>query len=165
MKLSECRFKKVYLDSISSSIELMDDFISSNCDFLILGTSGRFSLAVTRNVDFIDIKSICDEFDLTMTKLRRGDWGCVSMTTYSNGRISRGKEFSHGDKPQNLRQSLMEFEFEHENEKLQTNEIYKLKHPVLLNAQTSSDRTGYSWGGRQYGDASLFCITGVVASW
>ena len=161
MKLSECKCNRVYLDSISSSIELMDDFVSNEYDFLILDPGSRFSFVVSREID--DWKNVCG--DLTMTQLRRDDWGWIRITRFSNDKIIREKEFSRGDTPQNLSQSLEEFEFEHENEKLKTDEIYQLKHPVLLRAQTSSDRDFYCWGGTKYGDTTSFYINGIVANW
>ena len=126
------------------------------------------AVVVPRTVE--RIRDICGS--LTMTELRRGDWGWSSRSLYLPGRYGFyyfddkliEERFKKGDMPQNLFQSLKEFQYDHENEKLVADEIYELRHPVVLKAQTSSDREYYCWGGNKYGDTHNFYITGVVTS-
>ena len=128
-----------------------------------------FSVVVSRTVK--DKRDLCGR--LTMTDLRRGYWGWSSRCIYQVDRDSLNirwgstifeEQFRKGDKPQNLFQSLKEFQYDHEHEKLEAGEIYELKRPVVLKAQTSSDRSYYCWGGNKYGDTHSFYITGVVTS-
>ena len=129
------------------------------------------------NLSVVVSRTVNDELDicgsLTMTKLRRGDWGWSSIRLYSVDRrsfdIHRDEKvfeerFKKGDTPKNLFQSLKEFQYDHEHEKLEAGVIYELRHPVVLKAQTSSDRDYYCWGGNKYGDTHSFYITGVVTS-
>ena len=129
------------------------------------------NLAVVVQRDIDDLREICGH--LTMTELRRGDWGWSSRCICSVDRDTlhvRWNEkvfeerFKKGDEPRNLFQSLKEFQYDHENEKLEAGVIYELRHPVILRAQTSSDREYYCWGGNKYGDTHNFYITGVVTS-
>ncbi len=220
MQLSDCKLKRVGRRSIRSSIELMDELISEEYDFLVIepdfGYSSRsctvtysngsleliskFRIENPQNLsaeelerciaecgmsetseqisDFAIVvsRTVNDELDicgsLTMTELRKGDWGWSSRSLIPLG--SDGfydyddklieERFQKGNTPKNLFQSLKEFQYDHENEKLEEGEIYELKHPVVLKAQTSSDREYYCWGGNKYGDTHSFYITGVVKS-
>ena len=129
----------------------MDEFINNEYTFLILDTYS-FSFVVSSEV--YEYESICG--DLTMTQLRREDWGSRTVRYFKNHKIYE-KQFSKGDKPQNLTQSLLEFWFEHENEKMQTDEIYLLKHPVILSAQTF-----WNINFAKYGDTTTFYIIGLT---
>ena len=128
-----------------------------------------FSVVVTRTVK--DKRDLCGR--LTMTDLRRGYWGWSSRCIYHVDSDSLAihwekkifeEQFRKGDEPKNLFQSLKEFQYDHEHEKLEAGVIYELRHPVVLKAQTSSDRDYYCWGGNKYGDTHSFYITGVVTS-
>ena len=134
-----------------------------------LETINDSSFVVSRAVK--DRRDICGR--LTMTDLRRGFLGwssrCIYQVDSDNLAVHWEKkifeeQFQRGDQPQNLFQSLKEFQYDHENEKLEEGEIYELKHPVVLKAQSSSDREYYCWGGTKYGDTHAFYITGVMAS-
>ena len=134
-----------------------------------LETINDFSFVVSRAVK--DRRDICGR--LTMTDLRRGFLGwssrCIYQVDSDNLAVHWEKkifeeQFQKGDQPQNLFQSLKEFQYDHENEKLEEGEIYELKHPVVLKAQSSSDREYYCWDGTKYGETHAFYITGVMAS-
>ena len=93
-----------------------------------------FSVVVTRTVK--DKRDLCGR--LTMTDLRRGYWGWSSRCIYHVDSDSLAihwekkifeEQFRKGDEPKNLFQSLKEFQYDHEHEKLEAGVIYELRAP------------------------------------
>ncbi len=143
----------------TKTIKLLDDFCSSNKDFLILKNAFYLpinrlyvSLIISRYISGIEI----ERSQPTMTELKKEYGKRVTLL--------------HAPRLQPLRNELQRLDTERT---FTDGEIFPFDVPFLIGGQTSSNKTGYGttwygWGdydeGTLYGEVTDFFLTGIVTN-
>lgn len=155
LKEEQCYF--VILDKDTHTIQLLDEFCSSNKDFLILDNqfflnNNRRFISLIVIPKYIDI--YCEDTQPTMTELKYNSWKNINYISC--------------EKLQPLIQELVKID----KTQIKENTIYVFKTPFLIGGQTSNNRTGYgcTWigggdyiEGTLYGEVTDFMVVGFIS--
>ena len=136
-----------HIDSTTLTVELIDMYMGSPKPFLILSTWKTPLLIVLHNsimpFNFYTNKlhqySVDYEGDLTITQLKKEEY---PYFRHINSQIRKVREKT--------------------DYKYIKGKTHPFDKPVLLRAQTSSERENYCWDGNQYGDTQSFFIVGFI---
>lgn len=143
----------------TKTVNLLDEFCSSNKDFLILKNAFYFS----RNRTFVSLIISRKFYGLDIEN---------SQPTMSEIKKEYGKNVSYleATRLQPLRKTLQNLD---QNKSFSDGEIYAFDVPFLIDGQTSSNKTGYGttwygWGdyieGTLYGEVTDFILTGIITN-
>lgn len=143
----------------TKTVNLLDEFCSSNKDFLILKNAFYFS----RNRTFVSLIISRKFYGLDIEN---------SQPTMSEIKKEYGKNVSYleATRLQPLRKTLQNLD---QSKSFSDGEIFAFDVPFLIGGQTSSNKTGYGttwygWGdyieGTLYGEVTDFILTGIITN-